>query len=98
MERCQTTHATDEAKENKQQRRLAEAKVRELYFHSDNVSRTDRDAIFLLPQEEKLKEPAGSLLCWADLVLPTVKEAVKAFKTHEARTQTTFLIPTMLTQ
>ncbi len=48
-------HAKNEAKENKQQRKRAEAKVRAIYLHSENISRTDRDAIFPLSLEAKLK-------------------------------------------
>ncbi len=98
VDRCQTTHAKNEANENQQQRRRAEAKVRAIYKHKDQIARIDRDAIFTASLEDKLKEPAGRLLCWADLVFPTVQQAIKSFKKSEAITQTKILIPAILLQ
>ncbi len=98
VDRCQTTHAKNEANENQQQRRRAEAKVRAIYKHKDQIARIDRDAIFAASLDDKLKEPAGRLLCWADLVFPTVQQAIKSFKKSEAITQTKILIPAILLQ
>ncbi len=93
--RCQTTHAKEEKRETKQQQRRAEAKIRALYLHKDRISAADQNNIFPKSLEEKLDETAGSLLSWAEMTFPTVKQAVKNFKEQDARTQISLIIPTM---
>ena len=79
IERCENVHEKVSEFETKQQQMRAERLLRAAYRHQENVLREDRDQIFAIPLEERLQQPAKTIISWYQDTKKVIKQAVKKF-------------------
>ena len=79
IERCNNVNDHESRLETAQERRRAEALVRAAYRHRQHVRLSDRDTIFDMPLEERLKQPAKTLLNWHEMIKTTLRFAIKEY-------------------
>ncbi len=85
VERCHNANDKTSKYETQQERRRAEAAVRAAYRHYDHIGSSDREQIFEVPLEDRLKQPAKSLLLWYDNTKTSLKTAISDYARHLER-------------
>ncbi len=71
--------------ETQQERRRAEVAVRAAYHHYNHIHQSDREQIFNVSLEDKLKKPAKSLLQWYDKIKTSLKTAIRDYAQYLER-------------